>query len=188
MYTGTADNPNFLPRSLADTADVIAGAVGPSGPNPDYLFSLQSFLSSSPSSSATAGRGGRGDDPYLDALAALVRQRLPVQQQPPPPQQLSSTDDSFVPDANLRGCFAGSGGDALREPDVFEAIVELAKSVRRGGANKEANSGGDETSNNLTAAAVAVPRTGVDSDDVAALRVLYIGTPTYDLPGCVPPQ
>lgn len=41
VYTGTAENPNFHPLSLDETADVIAQAVGPSGPNAEYLLNLE---------------------------------------------------------------------------------------------------------------------------------------------------
>jgi glutathione-specific gamma-glutamylcyclotransferase len=47
LYRGTPDNPAFWPRALNDlrlAASVIAVAVGPSGPNVDYLQPLAEFL------------------------------------------------------------------------------------------------------------------------------------------------
>ncbi|CAM9254698.1 unnamed protein product [Scytosiphon promiscuus] len=44
LYTATPDNPNFFLSSVEDAADTIASAVGPSGPNSEYLFSLSEYL------------------------------------------------------------------------------------------------------------------------------------------------
>lgn len=45
LYTATTDNPNFyLSPTVAEMADTIATAVGPSGPNYEYLFYLTEFL------------------------------------------------------------------------------------------------------------------------------------------------
>lgn len=44
LYTATTDNPNFSLSSLEVAADTIASAVGPSGPNSDYLFALSEYL------------------------------------------------------------------------------------------------------------------------------------------------
>lgn len=47
MYRGTPENPNFSERALLDlsyAAAVIAVAVGPSGRNDEYLFSLDHFM------------------------------------------------------------------------------------------------------------------------------------------------
>lgn len=44
LYTATTDNPNFSLSSLEEAANTIASAVGPSGPNSDYLFSLSEYL------------------------------------------------------------------------------------------------------------------------------------------------
>jgi len=45
VYTGEINNPNFyLPASLDEAAQIIAGAHGPSGPNSEYLFNLEQFL------------------------------------------------------------------------------------------------------------------------------------------------
>mmetsp|Transcript_7806 Transcript_7806/g.11314 ORF Transcript_7806/g.11314 Transcript_7806/m.11314 type:complete len:665 (-) Transcript_7806:243-2237(-) len=50
LYRGTPDNPAFWRRALFDlsfAAAVMATAVGPSGKNDEYLFMLDSFLSTS---------------------------------------------------------------------------------------------------------------------------------------------
>lgn len=44
LYTATTDNPNFSLPSVEEAANTIASAVGPSGPNRDYLFSLSEYL------------------------------------------------------------------------------------------------------------------------------------------------
>lgn len=44
LYTATTDNPNFYLSSVEEAATTIASAVGPSGPNRDYLFSLSEYL------------------------------------------------------------------------------------------------------------------------------------------------
>lgn len=45
LYTATTDNPNFyLSPTLEETAATIASAVGPSGPNREYLFFLSEYL------------------------------------------------------------------------------------------------------------------------------------------------
>lgn len=57
LYTATTDNPNFfLSSSLEEAADTIASAVGPSGPNSDYLFSLSEYLQKVSLSGAEKGR------------------------------------------------------------------------------------------------------------------------------------
>lgn len=47
LYRGTPDNPAFSSRALLDeiyAAAVMSAAVGPSGPNDHYLYSLDEFL------------------------------------------------------------------------------------------------------------------------------------------------
>lgn len=45
LYTGTTDNPNFsMSPSVEDAAAIIASAVGPSGPNSEYLLALWEYL------------------------------------------------------------------------------------------------------------------------------------------------
>ena len=53
-------------RARCRTADIIAAAVGPSGPNCDYLFNLRDYL---------AVNGGIEDDSYLRALAEVICNR-----------------------------------------------------------------------------------------------------------------
>lgn len=53
LYRGTPDNPAFWKRALMDlpfAAATMAVAVGPSGPNDEYLYNLDNFLSSASSS------------------------------------------------------------------------------------------------------------------------------------------
>lgn len=113
VYSGTAENPNFYPLSLDETATVIAKANGPSGANPEYLFNLEHFLRGSPKS----------HDPYIKHLADLVRQKLGLK--PPPPNC-----SNFFPCANLRGCFVGSGSDGLQLPEVFDTIISMTEKSR----------------------------------------------------------
>eukprot|EP00965_Chrysotila_dentata_P203853 6181987-Pleurochrysis_carterae.AAC.1 len=68
LYTGTPDNPNFTPRPISDVefaAATIAKAVGPSGPNAEYLFELETFLNS------VGEHCG-----YIERLCALTRQYM----------------------------------------------------------------------------------------------------------------
>lgn len=45
LYTATTSNPNFyLSPTVEEAADTIASAVGPSGPNHEYLFHLAEYL------------------------------------------------------------------------------------------------------------------------------------------------
>jgi len=50
LYSGTVDNPNFwwgddgCGLDLDRAAAIVASAVGPSGPNVDYLRNLSAFL------------------------------------------------------------------------------------------------------------------------------------------------
>ena len=48
LYRGTVDNPNFDANAIKDldqAAATIKDAVGPSGPNRDYLLNLATWLS-----------------------------------------------------------------------------------------------------------------------------------------------
>ena len=109
VYAGTADNPNFHPLSVGDTAAVIAKATGPSGPNREYLFNLENFLNGSPKSR----------DPYIETLADQVRRNISS-------KEGSVEPGKFTAPSKLRGCFVGSGSDGLQLPEVFETIVSLA--------------------------------------------------------------
>ena len=45
VYSATPDNPNFVrPTSIDAAAATVAAAVGPSGPNPEYVFALERWL------------------------------------------------------------------------------------------------------------------------------------------------
>lgn len=67
-YLATPENPNYLgPAPLGAMADQIVSAVGPSGPNPEYLLKLDEAL---------RGMGQR--DPHVSTLAEAVRQRQAV--------------------------------------------------------------------------------------------------------------
>ncbi|CAN0393676.1 unnamed protein product [Ascophyllum nodosum] len=66
LYTATIDNPNFhLSPTAEEAADVIASAVGPSGPNHEYLFLLSEYLQQ-------IGH----PDAELEELSSMVRSRL----------------------------------------------------------------------------------------------------------------
>lgn len=60
ITSSTLSSSSF--RVRCRTADIIAAAVGPSGPNCDYLFNLHDYL---------ASNGGVDDDAYLRALAEV---------------------------------------------------------------------------------------------------------------------
>jgi alpha-tubulin suppressor-like RCC1 family protein/cation transport regulator ChaC len=64
LYRGTPENPAFWPRALKCipfAAAVISAAVGPSGPNEEYLHRLDQFLEAT------------SDGPSLDDTLALAR-------------------------------------------------------------------------------------------------------------------
>ncbi|CAM9527526.1 unnamed protein product [Ectocarpus sp. 6 AP-2014] len=65
LYTGTTSNPNFHVPSIDEAADTIALAVGPSGPNYEYLFSLSQYLE----------KVGTPDS-HLMELSDMVRSRI----------------------------------------------------------------------------------------------------------------
>ncbi len=60
-------NPNFLLHPVEKQAEVIAGAIGPSGPNSEYLFKLADFI-----------RVVDGDDECLFHLEATVRRIIEI--------------------------------------------------------------------------------------------------------------
>ncbi len=65
VYLANASNPNYLgPAALPEIARQIHGAVGPSGPNPEYLYELARFL-----------RSHDEEEPHVFALETLVRRR-----------------------------------------------------------------------------------------------------------------
>jgi len=98
VYSGAVDNPLFdlsepsfpLPppgalasppgpraRARCRTADIIAAAVGPSGPNSVYLFNLHEYLVQAWGNFTGPGAGaGKGSDSYLRALSDDVALRL----------------------------------------------------------------------------------------------------------------
>ena len=78
LYRGTPANPAFWPRALLDlqfAAAVMSVAVGPSGPNCDYLFNLDHFLvnAAKESSSAAASFEGHTGDTDTMELARMAR-------------------------------------------------------------------------------------------------------------------
>ena len=120
VYAGTAENPNFRPLGVDDTAAVIASAVGPSGPNIEYLFKLESFLDEDRTS----------HDEYVEALAAKVREQLPTSTKAENAgtiQTASAVETSLLlsPSSKLKGCFVGSGSDGLQQPEVVSAVMSL---------------------------------------------------------------
>ncbi len=66
MYLATDENPNFLGPAPTDAiARQVVGAVGPSGPNPEYVLRLEQAL-----------RELRAEDPHVFDVAARVRALL----------------------------------------------------------------------------------------------------------------
>ncbi|PLW83761.1 gamma-glutamylcyclotransferase [Kineobactrum sediminis] len=66
VYVAPEDNPAFLgPATSAELAAHIAGAMGPSGSNHDYLLKL-----------ADALHALNARDPHVEELAALVRELI----------------------------------------------------------------------------------------------------------------
>jgi alpha-tubulin suppressor-like RCC1 family protein len=81
LYRGTTDNPAFWPRAVLDlpyAAAVISQAVGPSGPNNEYLTNLDEFLNLSlPLSGYSAVSGDdhhNVDDDDTKPLACLLNE------------------------------------------------------------------------------------------------------------------
>lgn len=69
VYVATAENPNYLgPAPLEAIAVQVLAAVGPSGPNPEYVLRLSDAL--------RALAGGDEHDEHVHALAARVRAGL----------------------------------------------------------------------------------------------------------------
>ncbi|CAM9739091.1 unnamed protein product [Phaeothamnion confervicola] len=72
FYRGEVGNPNFDAASVTDrrrAARIIARAVGPSGPNVEYLVNLVRFLTA-----ADAG-GVAGDEDVIELLAMVEQER-----------------------------------------------------------------------------------------------------------------
>lgn len=94
LYTGTVDNPNFWwgddgqGFDFDHAARIIANAVGPSGPNVDYLRNLSIFLES-------MGH----HDPHVSALLARVNMVSPGVTQPfsTEPNSERKTDEDVSP-------------------------------------------------------------------------------------------
>ncbi|CAN0129184.1 unnamed protein product [Pylaiella littoralis] len=74
LYTATTDNPNFYLSSVEEAAGTIASAVGPSGPNREYLFSLSEYLQRA--SLLARARCVGTPDPHLTELVDMVRSRI----------------------------------------------------------------------------------------------------------------
>ena len=65
-YIAPAGNPHYLGQApLGEMASQIASAVGPSGPNLEYLLNLEKSL-----------RGLQASDPHVSSLADLVRNQM----------------------------------------------------------------------------------------------------------------
>ncbi len=66
VYSATPENPNFVrPTSIDAAAATVAAAVGPSGPNPEYVFALERWL-----------REVGEEDAHVFELAEAVRRLL----------------------------------------------------------------------------------------------------------------
>lgn len=69
VYTGQADNPNYISGELRDNvngiAKIISRAEGPSGKNVEYLFNLADFV-----------RSVGVDDPHVFAIERAARKEL----------------------------------------------------------------------------------------------------------------
>ena len=83
LYRGSPDNPAFWPRALLDlkfAAAVMSVAVGPSGPNCDYLFNLDHFLTDAAKESSAAAASfedhtGDADTVELARMARSFREK-----------------------------------------------------------------------------------------------------------------
>ncbi len=69
LYTATTDNPNFFLPSVEEAAGIIASAVGPSGPNHEYLLSLSEYMNKV----RPAGGRWKEDSPTLDKSIRVRR-------------------------------------------------------------------------------------------------------------------
>ena len=66
VYIAGPANPNYLgPASIDSIASQVASAVGPSGPNPEYVFELAASL-----------RAMGADDAHVFDLASAVHERV----------------------------------------------------------------------------------------------------------------
>jgi len=79
LYRGTPENPAFWKRALIDlsfAAATMTRAVGPSGPNVDYLFNLDQFLSkvANDTTSNVSINDGIVGDVDTRILASMVRE------------------------------------------------------------------------------------------------------------------
>lgn len=103
MYRGTPDNPAFWPKAFNDlrfAASIIKVAVGPSGPNVDYLKPLANFL---------VDKNSLNDDTLK--LWELV-------------QKINAEELSF-----LAGCGSNQYGQLISKPHEFEEVHSLTELV-----------------------------------------------------------
>ncbi len=125
VYTGADTNPNFFlpsvipsssdqnfmddPYGLMTTnkvADLIAAAVGPSGPNIDYLFNLVHFLEQR-----------EVVDDYLENLASAVRLRIGPWRMRHfvPPRVIAASSANRVGAESARALVLGWGSDEFNQ-------------------------------------------------------------------------
>eukprot|EP00978_Attheya_sp_CCMP212_P030329 scaffold111094_cov51-Attheya_sp.AAC.1 len=84
-----------------------------------------------------------------------------------------SCGEFFVPPSDLRGVFCGSGADAVSDPRIAEAVLDLVDTTTISGTTTSASS---------SDAGSQKDDRHEEEEEEEPVRVLYLGTAQYDLP------